>query len=489
MWIVGSRGLGAGTEDGPRGSQGGEIVVGIPHGVVKMSLMSEQAPHLVLADDDDTIRNLLKMHAERGGFRVSTAENGVEALELVTDDTDVVLLDLQMPVLDGFGALQRLSEEYPGLPAVVLTSMDEASDAVKAMKLGALDYLTKPFDPDELLAVLRNARRLRSAERENEQLREAIGGTGPAVEVVAESEAMQEVVEQAMKVASLDSTVLLTGESGVGKGMLARLIHANSERADGPFVTVSCPALPRELLESELFGHEKGAFTGAVRRRRGKIEAAKGGTLFLDEIGDLPIDLQPKLLSVLQDREFHRLGGEETLKVDVRIIAATNLDLDQRMKEGQFREDLYYRLSVIPIEVPPLRERLEELRGLSASMLKRITKQGGRKNVKLSKEATAAMQAYDWPGNVRQLENVLERSAAFCDGSVIEKKDLPGTVRGSKPSGRVPAGIGGIPLSDLERESLIQTLKLCNGNKAETARRLEVTEKSVYNKLKRHGLM
>ncbi len=401
----------------------------------------------------------------------------------------MVLLDLNMPVLGGFGALERLAVEHPGLPAVVLTSVDEASDAVKAMKLGALDYLTKPFDPDELLAVLRNARRLRSAELENEQLREAIGGAGPDIEVVAESEVMREVVAQATKVAALDSTVLLTGESGVGKGMLARLIHIHSERVDKPFVTVSCPALPRELLESELFGHEKGAFTGAVRRRRGKIEAAKGGTLFLDEIGDLPIDLQPKLLNVLQDRKFHRLGGEETLEADVRVVAATNLDLDQRMKEGQFREDLYYRLSVIPLEVPPLRERLEELRGLSASMLDRIAKAGGRRGVKISKESMAAMQAYDWPGNVRQLENVLERSAAFCDNGVIELKDLPAQVRGSKPSGRVPAGIGGIPLSDLEREALIQTLKLCNGNKAETARRLEVTEKSVYNKLKRHGLM
>jgi DNA-binding NtrC family response regulator len=420
---------------------------------------------------------------------VQVSENGQEALDLVTDDTDVILLDLNMPVLDGFGALKRISEEFPGLPAVVLTSVDEASDAVRAMKLGALDYLTKPFDPVELLAVLRNARRLRSAERENEQLKEAIGGTGPEVTIVAESEAMREVVAQATKVAPLDSTILLTGESGVGKGMLARLIHAQSARADQPFVTVSCPALPRELLESELFGHEKGAFTGAVRRRRGKIEAAKGGTLFLDEIGDLPLDLQPKLLNVLQDRQFQRLGGEETLEADVRVIAATNLELDVRMREGEFREDLYYRLSVIPIEVPPLRERLEELRGLSASMLDRIAKETGRRKTKLSKEAMAAMQAYDWPGNVRQLENVLERSSAFCEGQVIELKDLPATVRGSKPSGRVPAGIGGIPLSDLERESLIQTLKLCNGNKAETARRLGITEKSVYNKLKRHGLM
>jgi len=451
--------------------------------------VSGETSNLVLADDDQTVRNLLTMHAERGGFTVSSGENGAEALELVTEDTDVVLLDLQMPVLDGFGALDRLGREHPGVPAVVLTSVDEAAEAVKAMKLGALDYLTKPFDPDELLAVLRNAKRLRRAELENEQLREALGGRGPTVQIVAESEAMKEVVRQAEKVASLDSTILLTGESGVGKGMLSRHVHAKSERGEEPFVTVSCPALPRELLESELFGHEKGAFTGAVRRRRGKIEMAKGGTLFLDEIGDLPIDLQPKLLNVLQERQFQRLGGEETLEADVRIIAATNLDLEQRMKDGQFREDLFYRLSVIPIEVPPLRERLEELRHLSESMLGRIAPQGGRRSTKLSKEALSAMHSYDWPGNVRQLENVLERAAAFCEDGVISVEDLPASVRGSEPSGRVPDGIGGIALSDLEREALVQTLKLCNGNKAETARRLEVTEKSIYNKLKRHGLM
>lgn len=451
--------------------------------------MSGETSNLVLADDDQTVRNLLTMHAERGGFTVRSGENGAEALELVTENTDVVLLDLQMPVLDGFGALELLGREHPGVPAVVLTSVDEAAEAVKAMKLGALDYLTKPFDPDELLAVLRNAKRLRRAELENEQLREALGGRGPVVQIVAESEAMKEVVRQAEKVASLDSTILLTGESGVGKGMLSRHVHANSERGEEPFVTVSCPALPRELLESELFGHEKGAFTGAVRRRRGKIEMAKGGTLFLDEIGDLPIDLQPKLLNVLQERQFQRLGGEETLEADVRIIAATNLDLEQRMKEGQFREDLFYRLSVIPIEVPPLRERLEELRHLSESMLRRIAPQGRNRSTKLSKEALSAMQSYDWPGNVRQLENVLERAAAFCADGIILADDLPSSVRGSEPSGRVPDGIGGIALSDLEREALVQTLKLCNGNKAETARRLEVTEKSIYNKLKRHGLM
>lgn len=271
--------------------------------------------------------------------------------------------------------------------------------------------------------------------------------------------------------------------------MLARMIHGASGRADKPFVTVSCPAMPRELLESELFGHEKGAFTGAVKRRIGKIEAAKGGTLFLDEIGDLPIDLQPKLLNVLQDREFQRVGGEELLDADVRIVAATNIDFEAKIQEGEFREDLYYRLSVIPIEIPPLRERLDGLGALCDHLLKKISGRQGGREVSVAKEAMKVLQSYDWPGNVRQLENVLERSAAFSDEGVIEEKDLPKEVVGGAGDGPEVAGIGGIALSELEKQALVQTLKLCGGNKAESARRLGITEKSVYNKLKRHGLM
>lgn len=452
--------------------------------------MKKGKSQLVVADDDATIRRLLTIHGQRAGFEVIAVEDGVEAMAVINDETEVVLLDLNMPKLDGFGCLERLAKEFPALPAVVLSAADEADLAVRAMKLGAMDYLTKPFDADELMAVLRNARRVRKAERENEDLREVIGGiSGPVVELVAESEAMKLVLSQAQKVAALDSTVLLTGESGVGKGMLARLIHSASHRADKPFVTVSCPAVPRELLESELFGHEKGAFTGAVKRRIGKIEAAAGGTLFLDEIGDLPIDLQPKLLNVLQDREFQRVGGEELLKADVRIVAATNIDFEEKIKEGEFREDLYYRLSVIPIEIPPLRERLESLPELCEHLLKKISTRQGRTKTSITKRALALLESYDWPGNVRQLENVLERSAAFSDEGMIEEKDLPKEIKGASSNGPEIAGIGGIALAELERQALIQTLKLTGGNKAETARRLGVTEKSVYNKLKRHGLM
>ena len=453
--------------------------------------MSSEKSHLIVADDDEVIRRLISIHGHKQGYEVIEAEDGEQAMSLLNDETEVVLLDLNMPRLDGFGCLEKMARDFPSTPAVVLSAADEAADAVKAMKLGAVDYLTKPFDPDELMAILANARRVRRAERENEGLRETIGGIGPRVPLVAESQAMEEVLRQAEKIAPLDSTVLLTGESGVGKGLLARLIHSQSTRDNKPFITVSCPAMPRELLESELFGHEKGAFTGALKRRIGKIEAAEGGTLFLDEIGDLPADLQPKLLNVLQDREFQRVGGEATLQADIRIIAATNIDFEQKIAAGEFREDLYYRLSVIPIEIPPLRERIEGIAHLAEALLKKICQRQNRNKLTIAPEALQTLREYEWPGNVRQLENVLERSAAFCDESRIEKKDLPREVKGSENSSTELnlTGLGGIPLSELEKSALTQTLRLCNGNKAESARRLGITEKSVYNKLKRHGLM
>lgn len=446
---------------------------------------------LVIADDDEVVRRLLAFHAERQGFAVKEAADGVEAMEVIDENTDVVLLDLNMPRLDGFGCLERISRDFPQVPAVILSAEHEAQDAVRAMKLGAVDYITKPFDPDELMAVLRNARRMRNAEKENEDLREVIGGNALQVDFVAESKAMQEVLKHAKKVAALDSTVLLTGESGVGKGVLARAIHAASPRNRKPFVTVSCPAMPRELLESELFGHEKGAFTGATKRRIGKIEAAKGGTLFLDEIGDLPADLQPKLLNVLQELEFQRVGGEASIAADVRIIAATNIDFEQKIKNGEFREDLYYRLSVVPIEIPPLRERVDGLRALGQSLLDKIAKRHGLEQLRVMEDAWQLMESYDWPGNVRQLENLLERAAVFCEDAMISVDELNHEIRGSRDlEGNLDVkGIAGVALIDLEKQALVQTLKLCGGNKAKTARRLGITEKSVYNKLKRHGLM
>ena len=297
----------------------------------------------------------------------------------------------------------------------------------------------------------------------------------------------QKLQQQALKVANLDSTVLLTGESGTGKSMFARFIHANSQRRDKPFVTVSCPALPRELLESELFGHEKGAFTGALKRRIGKIESAAGGTLFLDEIGDLPLDLQPKLLNVLQDQEFTRVGGTQVIQSDTRVITATNIDFKEKIANKEFREDLFYRISVIPFELPPLRKQVENIIPLAEYFLTRMAENQTLPVISMSSEVKAILHNYRWPGNIRQLENLIERSAVFCEDGIIRANDLP-TELHEKGSRSSITGLAGHTLAEIEAEAIVQTLAYCKNNKAETARTLGITEKSIYNKIKRHDI-
>lgn len=445
---------------------------------------------LLIADDEETVRNLLDYHAQKRGFDPVLAECGQQFVELVDDGFDIALLDLNMPNGNGFDCLQYLAANFPDLPAVILSSADEIEDAVRAMKSGAIDYLTKPFDLDEVFMVLRKAIELSQLRSENRDLKESVGVSRPVAGIIGDGEVTRQLTGQIEKISKIDSTVLIRGESGAGKGLVARTIHYASARADKPFVTVSCPALPRELLESELFGHEKGSFTGAHQLRIGRIEMAAGGTLFLDEIGDLPLDLQPKLLNVLQDREFQRVGGTETLKSDIRVVAATNVELDDLVERREFREDLFYRLNVIPLEVPTLRERVDDIATLATFFLQRIAENrsicGG---IKLSGDALKLLQRYDWPGNIRQLENVLERSSAFCENNTIEAGDLPSEVSREPDIGgeSVRINLANIPLRDLEKVALLQTLKACNGNKAETARRLEITEKSVYNKLRRFG--
>ncbi|MDP0491330.1 MAG: sigma-54 dependent transcriptional regulator [Verrucomicrobiota bacterium JB023] len=447
---------------------------------------------LVIVEDEEVTQRLLALKARDFGFRPHCFGTAEEGLAAITEEVKVLLLDLRLPGMSGFDLLEALSGTHPGLPTVVLTAADNAEDAVRAMKLGAFDYLTKPFDPQQLFDCLHKATRLREVHRENEALRESI--STPVVEkgFVAEAETTKNLVEKAMKVATLDSTVLLTGESGSGKGALARFLHRNSSRRDGPFVTVSCPALPRELLESELFGHEKGAFTGALKRRIGKIESAKGGTLFLDEIGDLPLDLQPKLLNVLQDREFQRVGGEEWLKADFRLIAATNINFEEKIASGEFREDLYYRLSVIPLELPPLRERPEDIPALAHRILQGLSSRRKGPALKLDAPAMKALTAFRWPGNVRQLENTLERASAFCNDHTIRRTDLPRPLIETQErtqSAGAPLGLAGLTLAELEAEAIKQTLAASGGNKSEAARRLGIAEKSIYNKIKKLNIV
>ncbi|MBK1835141.1 sigma-54-dependent transcriptional regulator [Roseibacillus ishigakijimensis] len=448
---------------------------------------------LVIVEDEEITRRLLSLKARDFGFRThcfATAEEGLAAIE---DETRAILLDLGLPGMSGFELLEILAKRHPGLPSVVLTAADGAQEAVRAMKLGAFDYLTKPFDPQELFECLHKAGRLREVQQENEALRESISTpTTSNATFVAEAPVSKDLVARARKVAGHDSTILLTGESGSGKGALARFLHQNSPRADAPFVTVSCPALPRELLESELFGHEKGAFTGALKRRIGKIESARGGTLFLDEIGDLPLDLQPKLLNVLQDREFQRIGGNDWISSDVRLVAATNIDFEEKIAAGEFREDLYYRLSVIPLELPPLRERPEDIPALAQRILQSLSSRRKGPALRLEAAALKALTGFRWPGNVRQLENTLERASAFCEANTIRLTDLPSAIQKPSPDAdkvaNAPAGLAGLSLAQVEAEAIRQTLSACGGNKSEAARRLGIAEKSVYNKMKKYGI-
>lgn len=450
--------------------------------------MPQPSNQVIIADDNEVVRNLVTLHLEKNGFAVRGVSNGQEALDALDEESEVLILDLNMPVMDGFACLEKLPDKCPQVATVILSSDTELEDAVRAMKLGAIDYLTKPFSLNDLLTVVARASRLARAERKNATLQETHASAGPSPNFIATGTAMEHLAKQAHKVAQIDSTVLLTGESGVGKGILARFIHSRSPRAAKPFVTISCPALPRDLLESELFGHEKGAFTGALKRRIGKLEAAQGGTVFLDEIGDLPLDLQPKILNVLQEREFQRLGGEATIEADIRLIAATNIDFPEKLASGEFREDLYYRLSVLPIEIPPLRDRMESLEEMAIFFLARIAKQRGHPTYDMTAELLAALKTYHWPGNVRQLENILERTSVFCEDHTLTIDDLPAEIQAQPTTPASIPGLAGIPLATIEREAILQTLAACNGNKAESARQLGITDKSVYNKIKSYNL-
>ena len=444
----------------------------------------DDTPNLLIVDDDDTIQRLLVIAAKDHGWRPLAAGTGAEALAAVGAATEAVVLDHGLPDMDGISTLTQLREQHPDLPVIMLTGLNDAETAVKALRAGAADYLTKPFELKRLFDLLREARRERKEPAGNPT--PSPGKAGRAG-MKSSSPKVRELLRRMEKAAALDSTILLTGESGTGKTYFAREIHRLSRRAKEDFITVSCPALPRELLESELFGHERGAFTGATASRAGRFEAASKGTLFLDEIGDLPQELQPKLLNVLQDREFFRVGGNKLLKTDTRVIAATNVDLRSRVQLGTFREDLYYRLNIIEFHIHPLRERKEDIPALATDILARIAARRETGGWKVSPDASRALLSFDWPGNVRQLENVLERATAFTDEAVLEERDLAPLLESHRDG---PASGPGRPmtLQELERDAFIQTYHLSGGNKAKTARALGISERSVYNLLERHGL-
>jgi DNA-binding NtrC family response regulator len=445
---------------------------------------------LVIADDDRAIRKIVRDRLTAAGHVVEVAEDGRAALAVIERfEPEVVLLDLQMPELDGFAVLDALASRTTKPLVIVITAHGSIEAAVRAMKAGAHDFLQKPFEAAHLEHVVARA-------LECQRLHRDVGILRGEVEtrhrlVAGESQRMREVVELAERAAPSEATVLLNGESGTGKEVLARAIHAASRRADGPFVAVNCAALGAELLESELFGHEKGAFTGAVRAKPGRLEMAAGGTLFLDEIGELRPALQAKLLRVLQEREYERVGGTRTLKADVRIIAATNRDLERAVAAGEFREDLYYRLKVVALKLPPLRERREDIRPLAMHFLSRFAREAGRTLPQLEGLVVAQFEEYAWPGNVRELANVIERAIVLGSGDILTIDDLPEELQTpTLPStGSLPPGAGyHDAVATAKRSILREALRAEGGHQTRAAKRLGLTQPYLARLMKNLGV-
>ncbi len=446
---------------------------------------------ILIVDDEPSLRKVLRAHLSRAGYEVETAEDGDSAVRALSEDVfDVVVSDLRMPGLDGMGLLGWCVENLPGLPVVLITAHGTVDSAVEAIKAGAYDYITKPFDQEELQAVIRKA--IATEER----ARRSFQGDGNGrFDIIGRTPSMRAVFDLIDKVADSPSTVLVTGESGTGKELVARAVHQQSSRRDKPFIQVNCGAIPENLFESELFGHEKGAFTGAVTRHPGRFELADGGTLFLDEVGELPRDMQVKLLRVLQDHRFERVGGVRSLQVDVRLVAATNRDLATEVRLGTFREDLYYRLNVVPVELPPLRERPDDIPLLVEHFIERFNRRLGRAVRGVTPEATAALMAGRWPGNIRELENLVERAVLLADQQLVGLGDLPG-LEGAGPTDDDPGEVEEMGLKEyvraytakLERARIQRVLQSEGGNVTRAARRLEISRKSLQMKMKEYGL-
>ena len=448
-------------------------------------------PVVLVVDDDPGVRESFRLILE-DHYDVVDVPDGPSALDVVrTSPMDLVLLDIRLPGMDGIEVLERIKAIDDRAEVILVTAVKTVRTAVAAMKLGAFDYLTKPFEEDELLSLASRALERRTLEREVALLRSELARTHDLDEIVGEHPVMERLHGLIAQVARTSTTVLITGESGTGKELVARAIHRHGNRREGPFVAVNPAAIVESLIESELFGHERGAFTGAHQRKLGKFELAQGGTLFLDEIGTLRADLQAKLLRVLQEREIDRVGGTRSIKIDVRVIAATNTNLKDAVSCGTFREDLYYRLNVVPIVVPPLRERAQDVPLLAEHFLRRDTRDFNKRIEGLSPEAVAALQAYRWPGNVRELENVIERCVVLADGPVIQLNDLPLDVLLPQQATRVRAAEA-LPLNEatdqFERQIVLRVLERVGWNLTEAGRILAIHRNSLRMKLARWGV-
>ncbi len=438
---------------------------------------------VLVVDDEPSLRGLLQDALGNRGFTVSTAADGQEGLDLLRAQAfDVVLLDLRMPRLNGLGLLRKMKEEEMEPEVLILTGKGDLDTAIEAMKLGAFDYLTKPCRPNEMEVVIRKAFDRRQLARENRALRRMVAQREAAPTLIAQSAAMRQVLADVDKVAAADRPVLILGESGTGKELIARAIVHQSERGGKAFLAVNCGAFQDELLESELFGHEKGAFTGAVAQRHGLFEVAHGGTLLLDEVGEMSTAMQAKLLRVLEEGEIRRVGSARVQKVDVRVIAATNRDLGQEVHAGRFRKDLFYRLHVLTLTLPPLRERLDDIPLLIAHFMGRLARR--RPPKRLSEEALELLTRYHWPGNIRELENLVERLVVFSDNEVIVPADLPPAIRAPAPPAGGQAASELQPLEAVERQYVAMVLARCGGNKRQAARVLGIDVKTLAAKIR-----
>jgi len=445
---------------------------------------------ILIVDDDANIRQNIHFILEKGGMKSAMASSGEEGLQRMrTTAFDLVLLDVQMPGMGGLEALRIMRERHPDVGVIMCSVLKEISVAVEAMHTGALDYVTKDFSPPELIARVRKTLMQLRAGRELERLHDVEQTHVARPMVLGSSAKMRAVVTVAEKIAPKPVTVLITGESGTGKEVLARYIHSRSDRKTAPFVAVNLPAIPANLVESELFGHERGAFTGADRQKLGKFELANGGTLFLDEVGDLVLDLQGKILRALQEHEIERVGGEKPIQLDLRVICATNRDLSKRVQEGKFREDLYWRLKVVPIVLPPLRDRIEDIRDLAQHFLARICAEHGRATQSLSEGALHLLERYRWPGNIRELENVMERMTVVCDSEVIEESDLPYDFA-LAPQTAAPSEEQGLEAAILafEKSFLRKALKRNQWHRKRAAEQLGIGYSTLKAKLKSYGI-
>lgn len=445
-------------------------------------------PSTLLIDDDDSLRRVVEFSLTEAGYGVRAASSGEEGLRVFEKEAfDAVITDITMPGMSGMEVLAKIREHDEQIPVIIITAYGTIENAVEAMKQGAFDYITKPFNRDELRITLDKALKMRRLEKENVELRSAVTDRYRFENIVGSSGKMRELLDMAGRVAPSNASVLITGESGTGKELLARGIHYNSSRRNGPFVAVNSAAIPETLIESELFGHVRGAFTGAIRDREGKFELAEDGTLLLDEIGDLRVDLQAKILRALQEREVGRVGGSKTIPVDVRVIAATNKDIEREVKEGRFRADLYYRLSVVTLHIPPLRERREDIILLANHFLKKFN----REPVRIGEDAQSVLVSYGWPGNIRELENVIQRASVLRRGDVITAADLPEKLKKEKMSiEHVILNLPdeGISLEDLEKNLIVKALEKHNGNQTRAAEYLGITRPTLIYRMEKYGI-